>query len=614
MSATRARKTTAASHAALSAAAIGAAALAGSAAADTVEHFGAGPNDGPFGDVPSLLDFVGIGSGNSGAETTDEFFGVPGPAGSDTDLTFTFQRDTGTLQYTFGFFPLSAVTGLDPIADPQGYATAAIGAATQVFDDAGTPDGTVGGAPMSGPFTLPAGSTIGFFIIPNASIADFLADPGAFFPPNRTELEPLFSESDANPGQFDQMLSFIGNDVTLFTFEDRTRDDEGRQPSDEDYTDLAFTIDLELGPPPPPPPPNGNPCFEPEENNDECVGAFADQTIDVIGEDCRFIPGKLEKRFDPGLQPDTFLCVFDKQDNIIASNDNRDEEGKGNPWASAIWSVDGDDEDDIADVLVANGDGTYSLRLVVTGYPDGVDGNCNGFFQNAPHGQLGEFELCVRFVDSGEPAQEGGSRDPDIVYRDEFRSGSEAFRLNFTAPPAAEVHIQIDNTVGRVPVCRDRDYMCFTGFDPLEEVFISIVGGLDENCEPTDTELCWLDKDCNVIDSDDNSGPVEGYSQLFTIADTNGNICIKVSGGGDDDCDGFVEVEGEGTDDDGGPVLEPHGVCGNYVVKITRASEIPPREDEAAAMEQVMGGDLNQDGGVDARDLGILLVNWGRIF
>jgi len=362
----------------------------------------------------------------------------------------------------------------------------------------------------------------------------------------------------------------------------------------------------------PPPPPEIPVKFEPAENNDDCVpnGAFdSSRVVEVVGSNC-VINGKLEKRFVPDVQPDTWLCVFDKQDNLIAENDNRDGDGKGNPWASAIWSEDGDDDDSVADILVANGDGTYSLRLVVTGFPDGLDGNCNGFFQNAPHGQLGEWEVCIWFGER--------TGDPDISYRDEFIEGSEAFRINFTAPATDTVHVEIDNTVGRKLVRNDRDFFCLTGFAPQEEVFLTVVGGIDMNCNPTDTQLCWFDKDCNVIASDDNSGPVEGYSQLFAIADVNGNICIGVSGGGDANCDGALDVvpagssTGDDSDDSDDEFVE-HGKDGDYTIAVDRAGGAGPEGGEAE-MIQATSGDLNLDGGVDGRDLGIMLVNWGMIF
>ena len=348
--------------------------------------------------------------------------------------------------------------------------------------------------------------------------------------------------------------------------------------------------------------------FEPEEFNDLCVGPFGDQTL-AITADCTLINGKLEKREVPGPQPDTWLCVFDKFGNLIASDDNDSETGNGK--GSGLWSGDGDG-DGWADILTANGDGTYSLRLGVTGFPDGFDGDCNGFFQNAPHGQIGEFCIEIVYEDAG-----GGEIRTD-TYVDEFVSGAEAFRLNFTAPAgSAEVHINIDNTCGMEEICMDVDYMCFSNLEPLGAYCITVVGGLDYDCNPTDTQLCWIDKNCDVIGTDDESGPAPGYSQLCVIADVNGNICIAVSGGGDDDCDGYI-----GDIENGASGLVPHGVCGTYVLQLERNPDAnqpsepdSPHPDDDVCPESAMAtfGDVNMDGVVDAADLAKLLSNWGMV-
>ena len=213
------------------------------AQADVVTHFG----DGVGSDVPSLLDAVGIGSGNAGSETTATTFVVPGVSG-DTNLTFNFVRDTGAFVFNFGFFDISTVSA-DPVTEKQAWATEALMSATLVFDDGADNPGA------TSMHTVAAGTTLGFFLIPNNTLAAFNAAPGDFYPSqtsNAALRAPLFSVSDANPGELDQMLSFIDAGVTLFTFEDLTR----TGPSDEDFTDLAFTIDAELIP--------GTPVPEPE--------------------------------------------------------------------------------------------------------------------------------------------------------------------------------------------------------------------------------------------------------------------------------------------------------------------------------------------------------------
>jgi len=207
--------------------------------ADTVQHFGIGPNDGPFGDVPDLLTTLMI-PNNAGSETIAEEFMVPGVSGT-VDLTYTFERDTGSFFFSFGFCDASTVIGIDPITDKQAWATACLAAATEVFDDNSV---NVGATSMH---TVSAGTELIFYVIPNNALAVFNANPGSFYQsptPNNFLRAPLFSVSNANPGEFDQMLSFVGGGVTLFTFEDLTR----AGASDQDFTDIAFSIDVELMP------------------------------------------------------------------------------------------------------------------------------------------------------------------------------------------------------------------------------------------------------------------------------------------------------------------------------------------------------------------------------
>ena len=203
--------------------------------ADTITHF---PTN-LFADVTTLLGLLGI-PNNAGSETTAEEFMVPGVSGT-VDLTFTFERDTGSFIFSFGFCDSSTVALEDPIADKQGWATACLGAATEVFDDSGVNPGA------TSMHTVSAGTELIFYVIPNNDLSFFNANQGSFYPSqtaNNALRAPLFSVSNASPGEFDQMLSFIGGGVTLFTFEDLTRSG----PSDQDFTDIAFSIDTELMP------------------------------------------------------------------------------------------------------------------------------------------------------------------------------------------------------------------------------------------------------------------------------------------------------------------------------------------------------------------------------
>jgi hypothetical protein len=217
--------------------------LVGAALGDEVRQFDPpGTLPGRFPLVSELLNSSGIGANNAGAETTETSFVVPGSG--PVDLTFKVERDGGSFLYEFGYFDPSRVTA-DPVTATRDYAVQALSGATSVFDDRTADQGATRTLRVQG------GQTLGFFIVPNNTIANFLADPDDFYPPTfqfNGFRAPLFSDSDANPGQFDQLLSFAGNGVTLFTFEDLSR----VQGSDNSFVDLGFTVNAQLIPVPEP--------------------------------------------------------------------------------------------------------------------------------------------------------------------------------------------------------------------------------------------------------------------------------------------------------------------------------------------------------------------------
>jgi hypothetical protein len=207
------------------------------------------------------------------------------------------------------------------------------------------------------------------------------------------------------------------------------------------------------------PPMGADDCDAP----DVCI-PFDWNEINIPG-DCTYINGELEKREAPHCEPDTYMVCFDKLNNVLDQDDNSS--NKGNGWASALNG---------SDCFVDNGDGTRSLRLGVTGRPDGLDGVFNGLFQNGPHGQLGCFEVCVDFDDG-----------TSYVYEDEFVIGAEAFHINYEVPAAANsVSVNIDNQCGSIEVRCDVDYMKLTNLVPLCDYCIETIGGLNCECTPTD--------------------------------------------------------------------------------------------------------------------------------
>jgi len=117
------------------------------------------PADRQFSDVNTLLALLGI---PAGSETLAEIFVVtPDPTVLSVDLTFTFERDTGTFLFSFGFCPASAVALIDPVINKEAWATACLAAATEIFDDI---NDDVGETFL---VNLAPGAVLIFYLIPN---------------------------------------------------------------------------------------------------------------------------------------------------------------------------------------------------------------------------------------------------------------------------------------------------------------------------------------------------------------------------------------------------------------------------------------------------------------
>ncbi|MCB9838312.1 MAG: hypothetical protein H6813_03155 [Phycisphaeraceae bacterium] len=337
-----------------------------------------------------------------------------------------------------------------------------------------------------------------------------------------------------------------------------------------------------------------------------------DWTEILIPGDCTYINGELEKRVAPHCEPDTYLVCFNKQNVIIDSDDNSSELGNG--WASGLWG---------SDCFVDNGDGTRSLRLGVTGRPDGLDGVFNGLFQNGPHGQLGCFIVYVDFRNA-----QGGTVGEVLSYEDEFQTGAEAFHINYTIPAeATEVHVNIDNQCGSVEVRCDVDFFKLTNLVPLCDYCIEQIAGLNCECRPTDARLGWYDKSCTQILTEGEGGAVAGYAKMCAVADVNGEINVAVSGEADSDFDGLDDAQQDAWYDaqNRAPVECPepkpgHGEAGCYTLKVyvtvphTNTDGGGGSSGDTAVMQQALDhGDLNMDGVTNTADLGVLLGNFGWV-
>jgi hypothetical protein len=309
---------------------------------------------------------------------------------------------------------------------------------------------------------------------------------------------------------------------------------------------------------------------------------------------CSYLSGKLEASEVDGRAPDTYLFLFDKDDNVVCEDD--DSSTKGNGKASACFGV----------APIADGDSdAATVRIGLTGRPDGVDGAFNGLFFNAAHGQLGEAEVCVTYFDD-----HGDVIDTD-TYLARFVTGAEAFRINYVVPDrTALVDVEVDNTVERFEVGRDVDYYQIEGLEPLCDYAIGFVGGVTGDCSPTELTLGWFDKHGNRVD------PVAEDGSLAVISDVNGRVRLAVSGARDGDFDGLIDEptppRNVGTP---GVELPPvHGVIGCYTLKIDWNKHRPTapsgRPLEGVAL-QMATGDVNLDGGVDIVDLAVVLNNWG---
>lgn len=193
--------------------------------ADVISYF-AGGN---YNVVTQTLSGLGYNTTDPTIESTGEGFGVSGPSGSTTQLHFEFIRDLGGYQFSFGVFDRS-VTTADPVTDRQGWALQALSSATVVFDNREISIGE------TATIEVEAGTELGLFLIPNDTLEAVLSDPSNFFGGNRPD--PLFSVSAANPGSFDQMLSFETGGLHTFAFEDLSR----TGGSDQDFNDLIVTM------------------------------------------------------------------------------------------------------------------------------------------------------------------------------------------------------------------------------------------------------------------------------------------------------------------------------------------------------------------------------------
>lgn len=190
------------------------------------------------------------------AETALEAYQVQGSG--PVTLTFRMHADTGTFRFNFGYYKyLPALNSIDTstTAGKQAYATTALAAgnAVLVFNDVIHDPGATTTKTVNG------GDLLGFFLIPDDTLANFQTSPGSFavtgvgsatFGIGGPKRWPFFGYAAANPGGKDQLMSFAGTSKAtgkrsnMFAWEDISRAAlPGDFVGDNAFNDLIFAVE-----------------------------------------------------------------------------------------------------------------------------------------------------------------------------------------------------------------------------------------------------------------------------------------------------------------------------------------------------------------------------------
>jgi hypothetical protein len=166
--------------------------------------------------------------------------------------------DTGSFQFNFGYYNyLPSLNAIDTstTAGKQAYATTALapGNAVLVFNDVIHDPGATTTKTVNG------GELLGFFLIPDDTLANFQTSPGSFavtgvgsatFGIGGPRRWPFFGYAAANPGGKDQLMSFSGTSratgrrSNMFAWEDNSRASlPGDFVCDNAFNDLIFAVE-----------------------------------------------------------------------------------------------------------------------------------------------------------------------------------------------------------------------------------------------------------------------------------------------------------------------------------------------------------------------------------
>lgn len=374
--------------------------------------------------------------------------------------------------------------------------------------------------------------------------------------------------------------------------------------------------------------------------------------------ECKYISGTLQEDCVWDIQPKCFLAAYEKPININSAQHG---------FLQGIEIIlDADYDFDGALTVPMLDDG--SLRLGVAALEDGFDGTINGLTTNGLHNRFGEVTLTITFFAENSEGGMGLPVGDPVEYVFRYEGGNEALRLAYEAPEIGGVsaqfaRIECDVDTGSTPVRYDVDFFVIENLEPASFYCLTVIGGVNENCDPTDTALGWFDKGGNQQGGpngvNDDVSPGLAYSELCVLADDQGRLRFAVSGGGDlnfngladatenmffdflDDLPGFDPQEyepgasvkdasracvnryprsvwdSEGLEKGQAPeTLYHHGVTGGYCIKIHENPHDEgggvtnqPGENGLAALDC----DFNGDGIVDAFDLATLLAHWGPV-
>ncbi len=165
-----------------------------------------------------------------------ESFVVPGLAGTNVSVQVDILFEEAGFDSDFGFFTFDPDDPPETVA--EALATAQFLFTTDGFDP---PGGVVAHGDFQFAQDLPADTALGFFIVPNDTLANAIA--------GTARNDPLFTVPSLNPGGLAQVLAFSSEDgrvganhpdVTILAFEDLTIAERDR--SDRDFNDIVFSV------------------------------------------------------------------------------------------------------------------------------------------------------------------------------------------------------------------------------------------------------------------------------------------------------------------------------------------------------------------------------------